>query len=64
MEKLKSFRITALHMEGFKSYSQPTDLTFRRSHRHYGRQRTRQEQHRGRHCLCCHRSALLRRAPH
>lgn len=28
MEKLKSFRITALHMEGFKSYSQPTDLTF------------------------------------
>ena len=28
MEKLKSFRITALHMEGFKSYSQPTDLSF------------------------------------
>ena len=28
MEKLKSFRIIALHMEGFKSYSQPTDLTF------------------------------------
>ena len=28
MEKLKSFRITALHMEGFKSYSQPADLTF------------------------------------
>lgn len=28
MEKLKSFQITALHMEGFKSYSQPTDLAF------------------------------------
>lgn len=28
MEKLTSFQITTLHMEGFKSYAQPVDLTF------------------------------------
>lgn len=28
MEKLTSFQITTLHMEGFKAYAQPVDLTF------------------------------------
>lgn len=28
MKKLSAFQITALHMEGFKSYALPTDLTF------------------------------------
>lgn len=28
MEKIKAFQITGLHMEGFKSFCQPTDLTF------------------------------------
>ena len=59
MEKINGFQITALHLEGFKSFAAPTTLTFGDPTAITGGNRSRKIQHCRRHCLCGHGPPLL-----